>query len=259
MTGEAGRICMAALLLLMSLSSTLSASPRKEITVSAAISLKNTFEEIGRYYESRNRGTKIVFNFGASGDLMRQIEAGAPVDVFAPASPAEMDELEKRGLTTPGSRLNFAVNTMVLVVPAHARASVRSFSQLRSDSIRTIAVGNPKTVPAGQYAEEVFAYYKILGAIKNELILTGNVRQVLDYVARSEVDAGVVYSTDAMTRAKEVEIVATAPEQSHRSVVYPIAVVKGTKKVEAAEAFISLVASDEGKKILKKYGFAAGK
>jgi molybdate transport system substrate-binding protein len=259
MTGKTGRVCMAALLLLVAFSSTVSAAARKEITVSAAISLKNTFEEIGRYYESRNRGAKIVFNFGASGDLMRQIEAGAPVDVFASASPGEMDELEKKGLTTPGSRLNFAVNTVVLVIPANVKSSVRSFSQLRSDSIRTIAVGNPKTVPAGQYAEEVFAYFKILGAIKDKLILAGNVRQVLDYVARREVDAGVVYSTDARARAKEVEIVATAPEQSHRSVVYPIAVVKGTKKVEAAEAFISLVASDEGKKILKKYGFAAGK
>jgi molybdate transport system substrate-binding protein len=259
MTGKAGRVCMAALLLLVAFSSTLSAATRKEITVSAAISLKNTFEEIGRYYESRNRGTKIMFNFGASGDLMRQIEAGAPVDVFASASPGEMDELEKRGLTTPGSRLNFALNTVVLVFPSDAKASVISFSQLRSESIRTIAVGNPKTVPAGRYAEEVFSYYKMLDAIQAKLIFTGNVRQVLDYVARREVDAGVVYSTDAIARAKEVEIVATAPGQSHRPVVYPIAVVKGTKNVAAAEAFISLVASDEGKKILKKYGFAVGK
>jgi molybdate transport system substrate-binding protein len=259
MTGKAGRVCMAALLLLVAFSSTLSAATRKEITVSAAISLKNTFEEIGRYYESRNRGTKIMFNFGASGDLMRQIEAGAPVDVFASASPGEMDELEKRGLTTPGSRLNFALNAVVLVFPSDAKSSVISFSQLRSESIRTIAVGNPKTVPAGRYAEEVFSYYKMLDAIQAKLIFTGNVRQVLDYVARREVDAGVVYSTDAIARAKEVEIVATAPGQSHRPVVYPIAVVKGTKNVAAAEAFISLVASDEGKKILKKYGFAVGK
>jgi molybdate transport system substrate-binding protein len=258
MTGKTGPVCIAALLLLMAFQSALSAEPRQEITVSAAISLKNAFEKIGRDYESRNKGTKIVFNFGASGDLMRQIEAGAPADVFASASQEEMDELEKRGLTTPESRLNFAVNTVVLVVPANAKSSVKCFSQLRSENIRTIAVGNPKTVPAGRYAEEVFAYYKILGAIKNRMILTGNVRQVLDYVARREVDAGVVYSTDATARAGEVKIVATAPGRSHRPVVYPIAVVKGTKSVEAAEAFISLVASDEGKKILKKYGFAAG-
>jgi molybdate transport system substrate-binding protein len=259
MKGKAGLVRMAALLLLITFSSTLSAEPRKEITVSAAISLKNTFEKIGGYYESKSKGTKVVFNFGASGDLMRQIEAGAPVDAFAPASQGEMDELEKEGLTTPGSRLNFAVNEVVLVLPANAKSSVTSFSQLRSDSIKKIAVGNPKTVPAGRYAEEVFAYYKILGAIKDKLILTENVRQVLDYVARGEVDAGVVYSTDAMTRAREVEIVATAPERSHRPVVYSIAVVKGTKNYAAAKAFISLVTSAEGKKTLEKYGFKAGK
>ena len=231
----------------------------KEITVSAAISLKNAFEDMGRLYELKNNGTKVVFNFGASGDLMKQIEGGAPVDVFASAAQKDMDALEQNGLVAAGSRTNFAANTVVLVAPANGGAPIQSFEELQTESIKKIAVGNPKTVPAGRYAEEVFRYYKILDAIKDKFILTENVRQALDYIARGEVDAGVVYSTDAMTRTKEVRIVATAPEQSHKPVVYPIAVVKGTKSEGAAKAFISLVTSVEGKKIMEKYGFKVGK
>ncbi|MBF0506303.1 MAG: molybdate ABC transporter substrate-binding protein [Nitrospirae bacterium] len=231
----------------------------KEITVSAAISLKNAFEEIGKIYEAKNRGTKVVFNFGASGDLMRQIEGGAPVDVFASAAQKDMDDAEKKGLIVAGSRVNFAANSVVLVVPIRSGTAIKSFADLESKNIQKIAVGNPKTVPAGRYAEDVFTYYKILDAIKDKLIFTENVRQVLDYVARGEVDAGVVYSTDAMVRAKEVAVAATAPEASHKPVVYPIAVIKSSKNSGPATAFISMVTSQEGKQILAKYGFKVGK
>jgi molybdate transport system substrate-binding protein len=229
-----------------------------EIIVSAAMSLKNTFEEIGKAYARKNRGAKVVFNFGPSGGLVRQIESGAPVDVFASASPKEMDELERKGLTVPGSRLNFAANTLVLVVPRGPQKRVGSFPDLKTDAVRRIATGDPKTVPAGRYAEEIFRYYGLSDRIKEKLILAGNVRQVLDYTARGEVDAGVVYKTDVVSRPAGVEIVAEAPEEAHEPTLYPIAAVKGTKNEGAAEAFISLVASAEGKKILKQYGFKAG-
>ena len=239
--------------------SSVSAEPPKEITVSAANSLKNAFEEIGKLYESKDKGTKVVFNFGASGDLMRQIEGGAPVDVFASAAQKDMDSLDRKGLIASASRADFAENTVVLIVPAIAKASMKSFEDLKTSSIKKIAVGNPKTVPAGRYAEEVFTYYKIRDAIKDKLILTENVRQALDYVARGEVDAAVVYSTDAMIRAKELKVVATAPEQSHKPVVYPIAIVKGTRNEKAVKDFITLVTSPDGKKILEEYGFKAVK
>ena len=230
------------------------AEKTQEITVSAAISLKNAFEEIGKLYETKNKGSKVSFNFGASGDLMRQIEGGAPVDVFASAAQKDMDEADKKGFLVSGSRADFAANTVVLITSS-AKASIKSFVDLNADSIKRIAVGNPKTVPAGRYAEEIFIHYKILDAIRDKLVLTENVRQVLDYVVRGEVDAGVVYATDAMTRPKEVSIVATAPEQSHKTVVYPVAVVKGTKNEASAKAFIALVLSPEGQTILAKYGF----
>lgn len=226
-----------------------------DITVSAAISLKDALGEIGRLYEAKNKGTKVIFNFGASGDLMNQVAGGAPVDVFASAAQKDMDTLEQKGLLFPGSRVDFAANSLVLVAPAGAE--IGSFEDLGKRSIKRIAGGDPRTVPAGRYAEEALRYYKILDAIKDKYILTANVKQALDYAARGEVDASIVYYTDAMKRAKEIRIVATAPEQSHKPVVYPIAVVKGTKARGAAKAFISLVTSTEGIKILEKYGFKA--
>ncbi len=230
----------------------------KEVTVSAAISLKNAFDEIGRSYEQRNRGVRVIFNFGPSGGLMSQIEAGAPADVFASASQKEMDELEKKGLIAAGSRLNFAGNTLVLVVPRSSRKSIGAFSDLKAAAVERIAVGNPMTVPAGRYAAEIFRYYGLSDRVKDKLIFAENVRQVLDYTARGEVDAGVVYKTDALLRPAEVEIVAEAPDAAHEPTLYPIAEVKGTADGAAAKAFISLVTSAEGKRILRKYGFKVG-
>jgi len=234
------------------------AGSTKEITISAAISLKNAFEEIGKLYESR-QGTTCVFNFGASGDLMKQIAGGAPVDVFASAAQKDMDEADKQGFIITATRTNFAANSVVLIVPSGAKTSLKNFEGLGAADIKKIALGNPKTVPAGRYAEEVFNFYQILSAIKDKFIFAENVRQVLDYVARGEVDAGVVYATDAASRSKEIEIIATAPEASHKPVVYPITVAKGTRNEADARAFIALVLSQEGQKILQKYGFKSSK
>jgi molybdate transport system substrate-binding protein len=222
--------------------------------VSAAISLKNAFEEIGRLYESKY-GTKCILNFGGSGALAKQSLGGAPVDVFASAAQKDMDDVDKQGLIVAGTRADFAANSIVLIVPSGATVPLKSFEGLRAAKIEKIAIVNPKTSPAGRYAEEVFSYYQILPSIKDKYIYTENVRQVLDYVARGEVDAGVVYATDAAVRSKDVKIIAAAPEASHKPVVYPIAVVKGAKNEADAKAFISLVLSPEGKKILQKHGF----
>ncbi len=225
------------------------------ITVSAAISLKNAFEEIGRLYELRNGAEKVLFNFGASGYLMAQIKGGAPVDVFASAALKDMDELDKDGLVLQDTKINFASNRVVLIVPAFSKVPVTSFEDLKKSEIKKIAIGNPRTVPAGRYADEVLQFYKLSDAIKDKLVLAENVRQVLDYVATGETDAGVVYATDARTRPQEVTVVTVAPEASHKPVLYPIGVVKGSKNEKTARAFISFVRSAEGRKVLEKYGF----
>lgn len=229
----------------------------KGIIVSAAISLKNAFEEIGKLYESRQGGAKVSFNFGASGNLMLQIEGGAPVDVFASAAQKDMDEAEKKGLIEPGTRKNFAANTVVLVAPAREKKPIKSFSDLSSGEIKRIAIGNPKTVPAGRYAEEILQYYRVYDAIKSKLIFAENVRQVLDYVGRGEVDAGMIYSSDARLKTTDVKVVAVAPSGSHKPVIYPIAVIKGTKVLDLSKEFISAVTSEEGQAILRKYGFGS--
>ncbi|OPX94031.1 MAG: Molybdate-binding periplasmic protein precursor [Syntrophorhabdus sp. PtaU1.Bin002] len=235
------------------------AAGSNEITVSAAASLKNVFEEIGKTYDGQNKGGKTYFNFAASGDLKRQIEAGAPVDVFASAALREMDDLERRGLLVAGTRRNFAGNEMVLARPALSKVQISSFKDLTRPEVKKIAIGNPATVPAGMYAEQVLKHLRIWDEVKDKLIFGESVRQVLDYVARGEVDAGMVFSTDAKVRAKEVAVVMQAPRNSHNPVIYPIAVVKGARNADGARSFVDFVSSADGKKILEKYGFKAEK
>jgi len=227
----------------------------KEMIVSAAISLTNAFEEIAKRFQEKYKSARVLFNFGGSGDLARQIIGGAPVDVFASASPKDMDDLDKMNMLLKDTRTDFAGNRVVLVVPANATLNLSSFNDLKRGEIKRIAIGNPQSVPAGRYSEEVLKYFNLMDGVKDKLIFAGNVRQVLDYVARGEVDAGMVYSTDAAIKADRVKIAIEASEQSHKPVVYPIAVIKGSKKEIPGKEFISFVVSQEGKQIMKKYGF----
>ena len=135
----------------------------QEITVSAAISLKEAFAELGKGFEAGQKGARVQFNFGASGDLVRQIVGGAPVDVFASAGLKEMDELERKGLTAPGTRVNFAGNTVVLAIPTASTLRLEAFSDLTRKEVKKIAIGNPQTVPAGRYAEQVLRSLTALG------------------------------------------------------------------------------------------------
>lgn len=232
-----------------------SAESANEITISVAISLRNAFEKIGKIFEEKHPGAKIRFNFGASGDLARQIEGGAPVDVFASAAQKDMDEIDQKGFITSGTRMNFAGNTMVLVKSGMSRIRIESFEDLRKTEVKNIVIGNPKSVPAGRYAEEVLKYLKLWEVVKEKLVFAEHVRQALDYVARNEVDTAMVYSTDAMIRPKEVRIVTKAPDKSHQSIVYPIAIVKQSRNQSLAKEFTALVLSNEGKNLLNKYGF----
>jgi molybdate transport system substrate-binding protein len=230
-------------------------SSGKEITVSAAISLKNAFEEIGRTFMQTHPERKVIFNFGASGDLARQIAAGAPVDVFASAAQKDMDDIVKKELIAGNSRRDFAKNVVVLVKPGSSKLPIHTLNDLQRGEVKKVVIGNPKTVPAGRYAEEVLRHFNLWDGIKEKLIYAENVRQALDYVVRDEVDAGLVYSTDAMTQPKEVRIILRMPEGSHQPVVYPIGVVKGTKEPSLSKAFVDFVISAQGQRILSRYGF----
>jgi len=230
-----------------------------EITVSAALSLKEPFEEIGRAYEKKHTGSRVVFNFAASGVLQKQIEAGAPTAVFASASSKEMDALNASGLLLETSRADFAGNEVVMIAAKNALVQISSFNDLKKSDVQRIAIGNPVSVPAGKYAEETLRTLDLWNNLKPKLVYAENVLQVMDYVARSEVEAGMVFLTDAMGRSKELRVIAEAPASSHKPVVYTIAVIKGAKNEAAARAFISLVMSKEGKEVLRKHGFKAAK
>lgn len=224
----------------------------QELIVSAAVSLRDAFGEIGKLYEQRT-GTRVIFNFGASGALQRQLESGAPADVFASAALKQMDELANKNLIVTESRRNFARNTMVLITPRDSKLDITSFAGLADAKVEKIAVGNPKTVPAGEYAAQLLNNLSL--RIEGRLIYGEDVRQVLDYVVRGEVDAGIVYASDARTVDGLIRVVARADESLHNPILYPIAIVRDSRRQGAARGFIELVMGAEGQSILRRNGF----
>lgn len=229
-------------------------SHTSSIVVSAAVSVENAFVKIAKIYTART-GTKVEFSFGASGVLEKQIEAGAPVDVYASAGEKEMNQLQSQQLVAAGTRADFAGNSLVLVVPADSKLKVDSFKKLAEPSVKRLAVGDPKTVPAGFYARQALQHLGLWQKLHSRLVYAEDVRQVLDYVMRDEVSAGVVYSTDVMIAHGKAQQVATAPKGTYGPIRYPIAAVKGCAHPKSAGQFIKLVLSPEGQAILKKYGF----
>ncbi|MDR1241427.1 MAG: molybdate ABC transporter substrate-binding protein [Deltaproteobacteria bacterium] len=226
-----------------------------EITVSAAASLNNAFTELKGAFEAKNSGTTVVTNFASSNNLLKQIETGAPVDVFASADQATMNTAEQGGFIDKSTRKNFALNGLVLIAPAGESKSLSKAADLVKPEYARIAVGNPASVPAGRYAQEVLELQNLWTPLKDRLIFGENVRQVLDYVSRGEVQAGFVYSTDAKQAGDQVRVVETM--QGKTPVLYPIAALSASKNKAAAQAFVDFANSAEGQAILAKYGFMA--
>lgn len=228
----------------------------RQIVVSAAISLKEAFNEIGGLYQNQT-GRKVIFSFAASGELEKQIEAGAPVDVFASAGEKEMDQLQAKQLIDPATRAVLARNTLVLVVPAGSKLGLHSWADLEQPTVKKIAIGNPKTVPAGQYAMQLLHNTQLWPKVESHLVLAESVRQVLDYVVREEVEAGIVYATDVQIGQGKAMLAARAPDVGNDPIRYPIAVVKDSGNAQAAKEFVNLVRSPDGIRILEKHGFLA--
>ncbi len=153
------------------------------------------------------------------------------------------------------TRSNFASNRLVLIVPSDSTLNLHSLQELVRPEVSRLSIGNPKTVPAGQYAEQVLKNLKIWDRIQNRLVPAENVRQVLDYVSRGEVDAGIVYASDVPISRGKAVVAASAPEDSHAPILYPIAVIKGTELEKESGAFIDFVLSSSGQAIMEKYGF----
>jgi molybdate transport system substrate-binding protein len=229
------------------------AQPQVSLTVSAAISLKDALDELGREYERDHPGAKIAFNYGGSGTLQRQIEQGAPVDIFFSAAEKQMDELGAAGLIEPETRRDVVGNALVLIAPSSSD-TIHKFQDLANPDVKVIALGDAATVPAGMYARQTLEHLGLLAAVEKKAVYAKDVRQVLTYVATGNADAGLVYRTDAQT-SPNVRTVFTAPPDSHDPIRYPVAVLKASKNAAVARAFVEFLEGPHALEIFEKYGF----
>lgn len=223
------------------------------LTVSAASSLTESFRELGNAYEKAHPGTKVDFNFAASGVLLQQISRGAPVDVFASADETTMDQAQRRALLAPGTREVFAVNALWVVVPPQAKAAPRTLKDLAGAGVQRIALGNPDSVPVGRYAKGALEVAGLWSSVQGKTITTQNVRQSLDYVARGEVDAGFVYATDGHAMPDRVRRAFAVPVSGR--IAYPLAVTRASTQPTEARRFAAFVRSAQGQAILARHGF----
>lgn len=230
------------------------AASAQQLTVSAAASLTEAFKELGPRFEATRPGVQLRFNFAASGVLLQQISQGAPADLFASADPETMDRAVAQKLVDAATRRNFAANTLVLVEPARGGTGIKGLADLSGPKVKKIAIGKLATVPVGRYTRQSLDSANLWTALEPKFVQADNVRQVLDYVARGEVEAGFVYRTDAAVMADKVRIALTAG--GHSPVTYPVAVVAHSKQQALARDFVAFLSSDAGQRVLAKYGFA---
>ena len=243
---------VAALILLLA---TVGAAHAQEMTISAAISMKDAVEELGRGFMAARPRVTVRYNFGSSGELQKQIEAGAPIDLFIAAAQRQMDELEKKALIAGTTRRVFARNVLTVIKPADSKIDISKPADLLDSRVTKIVVGNPKTVPVGQYSEESLKTVGLWERLQPKLVFAENVRQALDYVTRGEVDAGFVYTTDAAIRGGQVKEAFRPGEDTYRPVLYPVAVVAGARQAALAQAFLDLLVGRDGQATLARYGF----
>jgi len=225
-----------------------------EVLVAAAASLTNAFRDLAAQYETAHPGTKVLTTFGASDVVLRQIVEGAPADVFASADQKAMDKAVAANAVDPASRADFVRNEVVLIVPADDRHGIRSLADLGKPGVTRIALGNPGSVPVGRYTRAALEKAGAWRTVEAHAILGGNVRQVLSYVERGEVDAGFVFATDAAIMKAKVKVVQVI--ETPVPVVYPIALVQRPGRAPEAADFLVFVLSADGQAVLARHGFA---
>lgn len=240
-----------------------------QLIVFAAASMTETMNKIAEMYKKVDPSVEIVYNFDSSGTLKTQIEEGADCDIFISAAQKQMNQLDaaqdaeanpdKLDFVDSDTRFNIVSNSVVLITPKGNPAGIKSFDEVGTDKVKLIALGN-SDVPVGQYSEEIFTYMGIWDSLNSESKITfgTNVKEVLAQVEEGAVDCGVVYSTDASASDK-VEVVATAPEGSHKAITYPTAVLKTSKNAEKAKEFIEYLKTDDCSEVFESAGFVIPK
>ena len=228
-----------------------------EILVAAAASLKNAYEDkLIPMFEEANPGVTVKGTYDSSGKLQTQIEEGLEADVFMSAATKQMKALDEEGMIASDTIVNLLENKIVLIVPTGSDSKIDSFEKIGDAA--SIALGDPESVPAGQYAKEALTNLNVWDSIQDKVSFGTNVTEVLNQVAAASADAGIVYATDAASKADQVTVVAEAPEGSlEKKVIYPVAVVKATAHEDAAKAFVDFLQTPEAIAVFESYGFVA--
>ncbi|HBP62934.1 MAG TPA: molybdate ABC transporter substrate-binding protein [Desulfosporosinus sp.] len=222
-----------------------------EIMVSAAASMKDSMTELQKAYAIKTPAVKLTIVYGASGTLQQQIEQGAPSDLFISAGKSQMDALEAKNLLVKESKVDLIGNDLVLVT-GKDNTKITSMEDLtKADKI---SIGTRESVRAGKYAQESLTNLKLWEAVQPKLVLAKDVTQVLNYVETGNVDAGLVYQSDAQGSTK-VKVVTVAPASSHKAIVYPAAIISATKNKQLTEDFLKYLQSADAQKVFIKYGF----
>jgi molybdate transport system substrate-binding protein len=224
------------------------------LTIAAANSLKDALRKLLPAFESKHPEVSVRIIYGPSQSLRKQIEEGAPVDVFLPSLSEEIDQLASKGLVIEGTKRIYAGTSLVVITGPVLPAPVRSIEDLHSIPVRRIAVGDPKTSSVGKVAAQFLKFSKLDPKLKSQYVYGEHSRTVLDLVAKGEAEIGVVYRTDAVTDS-HVRILDTAPEESHSPIHYGVAIVWTARNISAAGDFIEFLLSSGTQDELKKYGF----
>jgi molybdate transport system substrate-binding protein len=242
------------LIILLFLSACSSKPEKVEITISIAASMVDAIEDVIDMYEKEHPNIDVLLNVGSSGALQQQIVQGAPVDLFFSAAEDKFARVIEEGLIRKNSYTNLLRNELVLVEPIQSSGSMGGFDNLVDSTISKIAIGTPETVPAGDYAVETFKSLGIYQEIKDKLVQAKDVRQVLQYVETENVQAGIVYKTDAI-QSEKVTVVASAPPESHTTIIYPLGVLKRSENNQEVKQFYTFLQSDQAIHIYEEFGF----
>ena len=228
----------------------------EEVNLAAAASLKNAFDEkLIPMFEEKYPGVKVTPTYASSGDLQTQIENGLEADVFMSAANKQMNKLAEEDLVDNSTNLQFLENKVVLIVPADSNSSISSFDDLKNVS-GNIAIGDPESVPAGQYAQEVLNNTGIWDDVESKLSLGTDVTAVLNQVAQGSAECGIVYATDAKSMPDDVKVICEAPDDALKTpVIYPVAALKNSTDDNATKAFMDFLQTQEAKDVFVEYGF----
>ncbi|WP_143316385.1 molybdate ABC transporter substrate-binding protein [Clostridium sp. HBUAS56017] len=245
-------IILISTILLSSCSTFNNSSGAIELNISAAASLKEAMEEIQTEFKKINSNISLTINYGSSGSLEQQIEQGAPCDIFISAGQDQMKFLNDKSFLLENSDKDLIKNDLVLVGPKNSE--INSISDLNTDKVKKIAIGEPHSVPAGKYADETFQNLNIKNEISSKLVFAKDVKEVLAWSTSGNADVGFVYKSDVLNDSNS-KIIEAIPDDKHSAIIYPIGILKASKNIDASKSFEDFLFTDTCKKIFKKYGY----